>query len=235
MSSDDWYRRDEQRRADMRAEQRRQDLVREERRQEVLREERRREERRLEERRREALRDEERRRQHEADKKAQEENRKRGMGLIGDGFPIWGAAVLGLDPQRTRPHSDGGAPSASRSAPTRALDQWNGPDRAETPPQQLAAPVLLRFDDVLTGRRRLSWTAIAGATAYVLQESLWPNFVLATEIYRGDRTAHVVEHELGTGRVSVRFAAQRSASGRCYRVMAIGGPGFVDSPWSSIA
>jgi hypothetical protein len=239
MGRDDWGRRDEQRRAEMRADERRrewqrQDRLRDERRREAVRDDQRREERRREERRQDEIREEERRRRQAADEKAQDENRKRGMSLIRDGFPDWGAAVLGLDPQRALP-APGGGPSGSGQPPRRATDWWSEPDRPQEP-RRLAAPVLLRFEDAFAGSTRLAWTAIAGATEYVLQESLGPGFAPATEIYRGDSTEHVVDRGLGAGgrALRLRLALGPSALAPCYRVKAVAGPGS-DSPWSSAA
>ena len=241
MSRDDWYRRDEQRRDDMRAEERRQewrrqDMLRDERRREAQRDERRREERRQEERRQEAMRDEERRRQRAADEKAQAENRARGMSLLRDGYTDWGAAVLGLDPDRIR-RAPGDPPASGRSAAHEPADPVSHPAPARATPQPLPAPVLTRFDDIFTGTTSLGWTAVPGAAEYVLEESLGPTFVLTTEIYRGERTEHVLDDGLGTGVPSIRLRSTLATSAfrRSYRAKALAGPGFLDSPWSNTA
>jgi hypothetical protein len=172
----------------------------------------------------------ERRRQRAEEEKAQEKNRKDGIELLRDGFIALGTARLGLDPQRAL-----GTPWADPATAYGRVSTRSAPGPVEEPRQELAAPVLLRADDPFAGRTRLVWTAVPGATGYVLQEG-FPGFVLATDIYRGDRTEHVVENPLGTGGPAfrVRPTLAPPALGPWYRVKATA-PGFLDSPWSSTA
>ena len=226
----DDYRREEQRRwdraEDLRREQRRADMLAEERRREWLREEQRREDRRREDLRRAEIEEEDRRRRRAEEAKAQEEQRKRGISLLRDGFTEWGAAVLGIDPDRTRPQPpDPQPPSAAR------FDWARFALPSETTSGELSAPYLMR-SAMPDGTTRLSWTAVAGAHSYALEESFTPSFAFAREVYRGESTEHVEGIPCPPLlRAGLRPTMTPLSS---FRVKAIAPPGGNDSGWSNV-
>ena len=106
--------------------------------------------------------------------------------------------------------------------------------------EPLTAPVLSDWNEVFG----CSWTAVAGATGYVLEKSADKSFLVGKTVYQGDRTSYFTPVEnAGVARSAKRMrsivpalelAARFTPATEYYRVKATGGFGFLDGPWSNV-
>jgi len=106
--------------------------------------------------------------------------------------------------------------------------------------EPLTAPVLSDWNEILG----CSWTAVVGATGYVLEKSADRSFIAGEIVYRGDRTSYFTPvMDAGVARSAKRkrsIVSPLEPAGRFtpateyYRVKATGGFGFLDGPWSNV-
>ncbi len=203
---------------DYRYEQRRQDRIADERRYEQRRQDALAEERRRDDRRRDYIDQDNRRLDREDREKSQMETNDLAMSWLRLGNAEAAAATWGLNLN---------------------LDRAPAPDRRPGPTERLGAPRLDVADDFLARSTVWSWTAVAGATGYLLQESASPAFFAPVELYRGDLTQYA-RPRLGPDwvppllRSGLPFRAAPFPGNDFCRVKALGGSEALDSPWSNV-
>jgi hypothetical protein len=241
-------RRQEQRRQarladERRQEQRRQARIADERRQEQRRQDRIKEDRQRDDQRRDRIAAENRRQDREYEKKDQEQRNDLAKSLLRSGNAAAAALVWNLDIGSSDIPS---VPAPQRIAPTPWVSSrdWSAVFKALSPQADaLPAPDLEMTSDVLQGTSTWTWTAVAGATGYVLEQARDAGFADPVEIYRGTNTEYTATTRMDFTSFDLlrRYRAvapnvghSRLGATRFYRVKATGDFSASDSPWSNV-
>ena len=241
-------RRQEQRRQarladERRQEQHRQARLADERRQEQRRQDSIKEDRQRDDQRRDRITAENRRQDREYEKKNQDQRNDLAMSLLRSGNAAAAALVWNLDIGSSEIPS---VPGPQRIAPTPWVSSrdWSAVFRALSPEADaLPAPDLEMTPDVLLGTTTWTWTAVSGATGYVLEQGRDAGFTDPVEIYRGMNTEYTATTRMDFTSfdplrrwraVAPHVGHSLLGATRFYRVKATGDTPASDSPWSKV-